>query len=199
MAYRENALLERCRGYSAFFHDGKQNTINLLSLSRIILDTIAEQVSLRQIINIDRLTDAAVLMNSEKRNIPELEQYLEYQQFLGGFGDSSYDRYNMLLKFAPNNCYAAHELASVYFFGKTHFLSSKNTFEVEQSYNNAAEWYLKSIEKSTPPLKGSCWSLGYTLLNMRYDTEAESMTAEKKAMEYMKLAGDYPPAQNHLA
>ncbi len=194
-----NALDEHCWAYSTVFCGLKNKAVDLISLSRIILDVIIEQVALRQQIDIDKIADASLYVNKDEPEVTELRQYTEFQQYVNGYGSDSYDRYNMLLKFAPTNCYAADELATMYYWGKTYWLSDNNYFELEQSYEKAAEWYVKAIENSHPPLQSSCWSLSYALTNIRCETEEERALAEKKAIEYLQLAGEYPAAYNRIA
>ena len=193
------ALSEYCYSFSEYFGGEDKCSGDLLSLSRIILDVIIEQINLRQKIRLDIVADASLFASHNRKCITELEQFEEFQKYINAFGTDAYDRYNMLLKFAPTNCYAADELATTYYWGKTYWIRDNNFFELEQSYEKAAEWYQKAIENSNPPLQCSCWSLSYTLTNLHYSTEEERKAAEKKAIEYLKLAGEYPAAYNHIA
>ena len=84
----------------------------------------------------------------------------------------------MIKRFAPTNCYAAEELADIYYWGRTFVVRRDDYYDVESDYEKAAEWYQKAIENSNPPLQSACWSLGYTLRNIRYKTDAERKAAE---------------------
>ena len=194
-----SALDEFCYPYTAFFHDNIGGMIDLLSLSRVILDVIIEQINLRQRIHLDRIADASLFIKHDEQTMTEPEQLAEFRKYVDGFGSDAYDRYNMLLKFAPTNCYAADELATMYYWGKTYWIRDNNYFELEQNYEKAAEWYIKAIENSNPPLQSSCWSLSYTITSLKHDTEDERKAAEDKAIEYLKLAGEYPAAYNRIA
>ena len=195
------SLRENCRYYSSCLSDNSitENAFDLLSLSRIIIDILIAQINLLQRISLEQISDVNISIDSKNDIIPEPKQYREYQRYLSGFGDESYDRYITLLRYAPTNCYAAEELASAYYWGRSYWIRDNNYFEVEQDYGKAAEWFQKAIENSSPPHQGACWSLSYTITNMHYDTPEEQALAEAKAKAYLKLAGDYPAAQNRLA
>lgn len=193
-----HALREKCDSYSSCFSDS-QSTFDLLMLSRVVLDILVAQINLMRRVPLSQIADPSELMKRSASEIPEPEQYLDYQKYLGGFGTDSYDRYLMLLRYAPHNCYAAEELATVYYWGKTYWIRDNNYFEVAQDYRKAAEWFQKAIENFTPPLQASCWSLAYTLTNSRYDSKEDRNTAKERAKTYLLLAGDYPAAKNRLA
>ena len=193
------SLKNYCNSYTNFFAGNITDSIDFLSLSRIILDVIINQVELRKHINLYDLIDVSNIINKNKDTIPEAAQLADFNKYIDSFGGDSYDRYNMLLKFAASNCYAAQELAETYYWGKTFWIRDNNYFELEQNYEKAAEWYMKAIENSNPPLQGSCWSLAYTLINMHHESEKEKKEAEAKALEFLKLAGEYPAAYNLIA
>ncbi|MBR6383087.1 MAG: tetratricopeptide repeat protein [Lachnospiraceae bacterium] len=194
-----NSLKKYCNSYTDFFHKNNSESIDFLSLARIILDIIIKQVELRQHVNLNNVTTASNFIIKSQAPLTESAQLSDFYKYVGGFGSDSYDRYNMLLKFAPTNCYAADELATMYYWGKTYWIRDNNYFELEQNYEKAAKWYIKAIENSNPPLQSSCWSLAYTLLNMHYDSVKEKDEAEAKALEYLNLAGEYPAAYNLVA
>lgn len=193
------SLNKYCGSYTDYFVGNTPDSIDFLSLSRIILDVIIKHVRLRNYVNPFNLDDIPSILNKNKDAITETAQLADFNKYVDGFGGDSYDRYNMLLKFAPTNCYAAQELAENYYWGKTYWIGDNNYFELEQNYEKAAEWYIKAIENSNPPLQGSCWSLAYTLFNMHHKSTKEKEEAEAKALEYLKLAGEYPAAYNLIA
>ena len=194
-----SALSTSCAAYSDYFNEGMPETIDLLSLSRIILDIIIEQINIRQRLPLNKIADASEFKGQDRPVLTEQVQYEEYTKILGGFGSHSYDRYNMLVRFAPTNCYAADELGDIYYWGRSFVVRQNDYFEIESDYEKAAVWYQKAIENSNPPLQSACWSLSYTLTNIRYASEKEREAAEKKAVEYLRLAGEYPPAYNRIA
>jgi len=194
------ALHKYCKTYSSFFHGNTSQTMDLLVLSRVILDTIIEQTNLRQDVQLEKIADASMFAGIlDEPRVTEQEQYMEFRKYVDGFDRDSIDRYNILLKFAPTNCYAANELAIMYLWGKTFLLRNQNYFELEINHKEAIKWFLKAIENSDPPLQSACWSLSYTLTDMHYISSDEREAAEKKAIEYLKLAGEYPAAYNRIA
>lgn len=193
------ALKKHCHLYTDYFYDTSIESIDLLSLSRIILDIIIEQINLRKRIQLEHIENASDILIKDEQIITESDQFAAFERYIDGYGTDSYDRYNILLKFAPTNCYAANEPATMYYWGKTYWISDNNYFELEQNYKKAAEWYIKAIKNSNPPLQNACWSLSYTLTNIHYDTDEERESAEQKAIEYLKLAGEYPAAYNRIA
>lgn len=195
------ALRINCSSYSSCLSSDSvtESTFDLLTLSRVIIDVLISQINLLQRISLEQFNDININIDAKSDIIPEPTQYREYQRYLGGFGEESYDRYITLLRYAPTNCYAAEELASAHYWGRSYWIRDNNYYEVEQDYSKAAEWFQKAIENSSPPHQGACWSLSYTITNMHYDTPEEQELAEAKAKAYLKLAGDYPAAQNRLA
>ena len=192
------SLKTNCGSYSDFFKAEHDGIYSFLSLARIIIDVMIEQMNLRENFSVKKVKSADVI-HTNKVSVTEAQQFEDYQSYLGGYGTDSYDRLCLLRMFAPKNCYAAEELATAYYWGKSYVVREKKTYEIEKDYNKAAEWFQKAIELSDPPMQTACWSLGYTLINIRYDTEEENKEAERKAIEYFKLAGDYPAAYNKLA
>ncbi|MBR0093047.1 MAG: SEL1-like repeat protein [Lachnospiraceae bacterium] len=193
------ALEKTCAPFSDFFHARMPETLDLLSLARIILDVIIEQINLRKNLSLDKIADASDLKEQKNQSIIEMDQYTEFQKLVGGFGSHSYDRLNMIKRFAPTNCYAAEELADIYYWGRTFVVRRDDYYDVESDYEKAVEWYQKAIENSNPPLQSACWSLGYTLTNIRYKTDTERKAAVQKALSYFHLAGEYPPAFGRIA
>lgn len=192
-----NSLQSHCGKYSQYFKTGKKK-ITFLSLARVIVDVIIEQLNLQGKVSLEKVKNADMLENSLTR-VTEAKQFEDYQNYLGGFGTDSYDRWCMLKQFAPINCYAAEEMASAYYWGKSYIIRARKDFEVEQDYNKAIEWFIKAIEMSDPPMPTACWSLGYTLLNRTYSSEDEYKEAEKKAFEYLNMVKDYPAIDNTIA
>ncbi|MBQ6026430.1 MAG: hypothetical protein IJL20_12555 [Lachnospiraceae bacterium] len=192
-----NSLQTHCRKYSHYFETGK-NKISFLSLARVIVDVIIEQLNLQGRISLEKIKNTDMLENSMTK-VTEAKQFEDYQNFLGGYGTDSYDRWCMLKKFAPINCYAAEEMASAYYWGKSYVIRSRKDFEVEQDYNKAIEWFIKAIEMSDPPMQTACWSLGSALLNRKYSSEEEYNEAEKKALAYFNMVRDYPAIDNAVA
>ena len=192
-----NSLQLHCGKYSQYFKTGKKK-ITFLSLARIIVDVIIEQLNLQEKISLEKIKNVNMLENNMTM-VTEAKQFEDYQNYLSGYGTDSYDRWCMLKKFAPINCYAADEMATAYYWGKSYVIRTRKDFEVEQDYNKAIEWFIKAIEMSDPPLPTACWSLGYTLLNRTYSSEEESKEAEKKAFEYLNMVKDYPAIDNTMA
>jgi len=192
-------LRNKCSEYSQLLNQNNIWKMDTLSLSKVIVDIIVEQVNLQKIIKMSRIQDTFTISNRCKKVRDNRVQYDEYIKYVDGYGSDSYDRLNLLNKYAKTNCYAANELATVYYWGKSYWIRDNNYYELEQNYKKAIEWFVRSVELSDPPLQSSCWSISYTLDNMRYESDKEKRIAEEKSKNYLKMAGDYPAAYNAIA
>lgn len=194
-----DSLKENCGSFLDYISKLDKNSLDILSLSRIIIDVIICQANKWKrakaipIIGLERIPEI------KDEAITEKEQYIFYRTCIDGFGIDSYDRYVILCKYAEDNCYAANELATAYYWGKSYFVQSNNYFVVKQDYEKAREWFEKAIKKSSPPLKNACWMLGCTLANMSYSSQEERAAARNTAVAYLEMAGEYPAAINRRA
>ena len=185
-----------CKDFSPTIKSISPYTINTYSLSRIILDVIIEQInsfqtnSKRALSMLSKLDDAETKLTTEA--MPEQHQFLEFNEKIC-FGNETLDRFNALERFAEKNCYAAEELATIYYFGKE-FQYGTGSIYVERDYSKAIYYYELSIKNSNPPIKSACWSLGQTLESLKYESKEERRKYLKRARELYELAGDYPPA-----
>jgi hypothetical protein len=193
-------LNRSCCDYSSLLNTTNNiGTVDTHLLSKIIVDVIVEQVKLQRRINLNRIPDELNCRERTHKTVKIQKQYNEYIKHVDGYGLDSYDRLNLLNKYAKSNCYAANELATMYYWGKRFWIRDNNYYDLEQNYEKAIDWFVEAVNLSDPPLQSACWSLAYTLDNIHYSTEREQKTAEEKAKKYLRMAGDYPAAYNAIA
>mgnify|MGYP002868689306 FL=1 len=170
------ALCKYCSPYSNAAKMLSPITINLYSVSRIVLDTIIHHINFCMDLSIGKISDFDEEIS--KASTTELKQFNEFRKYVDCFGDETLERIHALEKYAPNNCYAADELGNTFFFGKIVYFG-RGQYYIERDYKKSVDCYRMAIRNSNPPLQSSCWSLGQALERMKCDPEQEEERRNK--------------------
>lgn len=142
---------------------------------------------------ISRASVSSLILSSQ-------EQLDIYNSHIAIFGRKTIDRFHILKKYAPENFYAAYDLASIYFYGETFvFEGGSNFYHVVPDYKKAAEYLNLCINNSSPSYPPACWFLGYLIYTGYLADYEKSYSKFTIAKYYFEKADDYAPAYNSLA
>lgn len=192
-----SGLKKKCNSLSPLINELSIDNFDLHILSRIIWDILVKHYLQTQA---DKLSYAVPQFPTESSIIPNREQYDIYQSQVAVFGAKTIDRFHQLVKYAPKNIYAAHELSNIYFYGETFvYEGGTNFYQVLPDYKKSAEYCTLAINNSNPPYSPACWFLGYLIYTGFFSDYEKDPTKLAVAKYYFEKAGHYAPAYNSLA
>ena len=186
-------LCDHCLSFSTTLsHIVSANQIDFITLSRIILEVL--------ISHYDHHTKRFIMPDAVpflKSVTPNDDQLLIYQTRIDCFSRNSFDRFNVLLKWADRNYYAAAELGDIYLHGIDQHITTGCQKEIKRNYQKASEYYMRSIALSSPPYPYACWSYADMLRDKYKDgVDAGDISILETGLDYLIKAGGYPPALN---
>lgn len=190
-----NHLLDECQEFSSTLSKMTDSShLDIQTLARIILDVVIRQHNDQineSILPAQFIFNAPVVSNEEQMDI--------YQTKINCYGKNSYDRFNILCKWADQNCYAAAELGDIYAHGARLHISISCYKEIFIDRGKASSLYQRSMELSSPKNPYACWSYA-DLLRMKYNySSKKDISILENACTILYKADYYPPALNLLA
>ena len=174
---------------------------NFQILARVIFDVIYMHYQNFNHTKLERLNhdDIPLYEQSEKVRLKIENDQREFENYVKIYDATTIDRFHICESFSDTNCVAANELGNLYFSGAVLKAQELTTFQINPNYPQAYEYYVKSIQLSQGQYAPACWNAG-VIISEYYDGFFPTKEmAQKKAMEYYRMAKNYPPAYNSMA